>query len=60
MTNIYSYVLVYEMIGKLVEDRNLSTSDIETFEIGSNYNSGVYNIIVSQGINTTTLRAVKR
>ena len=54
------HVLVYDMIGKLVEDRNLSTSDIETFEIGSNYNSGVYNIIVSQGINTTTLRVIKR
>jgi hypothetical protein len=33
---------------------------METFEVGSNYPSGVYNVIVSQGANTQTVRVVKR
>lgn len=54
------HVMVYDMLGKLVEDRNVTASDIETYEIGSNYNSGVFNVIVSQGENTKALRVIKR
>ncbi|MES2748275.1 MAG: choice-of-anchor Q domain-containing protein [Bacteroidota bacterium] len=54
------HVLVYDMLGKLVEDRNVTASDMETLEIGNNYNSGVFNIIVSQGENAKTMRVIKR
>jgi len=54
------HVLVYDMLGKLVEDRNVTASDVETLNIGNNYNSGVYNVIVSQGENLKTLRVIKR
>lgn len=54
------HVLVYDMLGKLVEDRNVMVSDMETLEIGNNYNAGVYNVIVSQGENLKTIRAIKR
>jgi hypothetical protein len=53
-------VRVYDMIGKLVEDRKVEATEMETFEVGSNYPSGVYNVIVSQGANTQTVRVVKR
>ena len=51
-------VRVYDMLGKLVEDRKAEASDI--IELGDNYPSGVYNVIVSQGENTKTLRVIKR
>ena len=51
-------VRVYDMLGKLVEDRKAQASDI--IELGDNYPSGVYNVIVSQGTETKTLRVIKR
>ncbi|MBY0487579.1 MAG: T9SS type A sorting domain-containing protein, partial [Flavobacteriaceae bacterium] len=53
-------VSVYDMLGKLVEDRKVSTSDVQTLEVGANYPSGVYNVIVTQGEHTKTLRVIKR
>jgi Secretion system C-terminal sorting domain/Putative metal-binding motif len=53
-------VRVYDMIGKLVEDKMINASDIQNFELGNHYPSGVYNVIVSQESNTKTLRVIKR
>ncbi|WP_344817431.1 T9SS type A sorting domain-containing protein, partial [Flavobacterium cheonanense] len=41
-------VRVYDMIGKLLEDKTINASDIQNFELGNQYPSGVYNVIVSQ------------
>jgi len=38
----------------------LNVSDLDTKEIGNQYPSGVYNIIVTQGENVKTLRVIKR
>jgi hypothetical protein len=35
-------------------------SNIETFEIGTNIPTGVYNLIVTQGENTKFIRVIKR
>ena len=51
---------VYDMLGKLVESRILETTEVEGFEVGANYPSGVYNVIVSQGDTVKTLRVIKR
>jgi hypothetical protein len=53
-------VKVYDMIGKLVETRQVSVADMATQEVGAKYPSGVYNIIVTQGENVKTLRVIKR
>jgi len=53
-------VKVYDMLGKLVENRILEVSEIEGLEVGANYPSGVYNVIVSQGDVVKTLRVIKR
>ena len=53
-------VKVYDMLGKLIEAKELSLSDIETLEVGNNYPSGVYNVVVSQGENVQSLRVIKR
>jgi hypothetical protein len=53
-------IRVYDMIGKLLEDKMINVSDIQNFELGNQYPSGVYNVIVSQENNNKTLRVVKR
>ena len=51
---------VYDMIGRLIEQRTVSVSDIENTSIGDRYPSGVYNVVVSQEDNVQTVRVVKR
>jgi hypothetical protein len=53
-------VRVYDMLGREVEARQASVANITNLEIGSQYPSGVYNIIVTQGDNVKTLRVIKR
>ena len=53
-------VRVYDMIGKLIEERQVNANEIDVFEVGSNYAQGVYNVIVSQDDAIQTIRMVKR
>lgn len=53
-------VKIYDMLGKIIEKRTVTTDEIQTLEVGANYPSGVYNVIVSQGDVTKTLRVIKR
>jgi Secretion system C-terminal sorting domain len=53
-------VKVYDMIGKLIEVRDVNVSELTTQEVGDRYSSGVYNVIVTQGANVKTLRVIKR
>jgi hypothetical protein len=53
-------IKVYDMIGRELEARKATVSELSTQEIGINYPSGVYNIIVSQGNQVKTLRMIKR
>ena len=53
-------VKVYDMIGKLVEVRQVNAADLDAQEVGERYPSGVYNIVVTQGGNVKTLRVIKR
>ncbi|NMH28200.1 T9SS type A sorting domain-containing protein, partial [Flavobacterium silvaticum] len=53
-------VRVYDMIGKLLEERSFGASRIELAQFGEKYPSGVYNIVLTQGSNVKTLRVIKR
>ena len=53
-------IKVYDMIGKLVESRDINVSELGTVDLGNRYPSGVYNVIVSQGEEVKTLRVIKR
>ncbi|NUY80435.1 T9SS type A sorting domain-containing protein [Flavobacterium sp. MAH-1] len=53
-------VKVYDMLGKLVENREFAIDMIETQQFGERYPSGVYNVVLTQGANVKTLRVVKR
>ena len=45
------------MVGRLIENRQVNSN---SFEIGNNYPSGIYNVIINQGENTKTLRMIKK
>lgn len=51
---------VYDMAGKLVESRKINSTEINNNSGGNNYTSGIYNIILTQGKNTKTVRVVKK
>jgi hypothetical protein len=53
-------VRVYDATGRLIEQRNTDISEIANQEIGNDYPSGVYNIIVNQGSDSKTLRVIKK
>jgi hypothetical protein len=52
-------ILVFDMTGRQIENKELNASAIENITIGQNYSAGIYNVIVSQGKNTKTVRLVK-
>ena len=51
---------VYDMLGKLIENRSINTIDYSSEDLGSAYPAGVYNVIVTQGENVKSLRMIKR
>ena len=53
-------VKVYDMVGRLIEQRDVRVSDMQTTTIGDRYPTGVYNVVVSQEYNVQTVRVVKR
>ena len=50
-------VQVFDMKGHLIENREVNSNSIE---VGSNYPSGVYNVIVNHGTKVKTLRLIKK
>jgi hypothetical protein len=50
-------VEVYDMAGRMIESRQVKSNSVE---VGRNYSSGVYNVIVNQGTKVKTLRVIKR
>jgi hypothetical protein len=53
-------ILVFDMTGRQIENKEVNASAIENISIGQNYSVGIYNVIVSQGMNTKTVRLVKK
>ncbi|TDP60723.1 T9SS type A sorting domain-containing protein [Flavobacterium dankookense] len=53
-------IKVYDMVGRLIEDKNVNANEVSTIEFGTNYPTGVYNVIVSQSNNQRSFRIIKR
>jgi hypothetical protein len=53
-------ILVFDMTGRQIENKVVKYNDIENISLGQNYSSGVYNVIVSQGMNNKTVRLIKK
>jgi hypothetical protein len=52
-------VKVYDLLGKLLDNRTSKIMNIETIQIGENYPIGIYSITVSQGENVKFFKMVK-
>jgi hypothetical protein len=50
-------VQVYDMMGRLIENRQATSNSVQ---VGRNYASGVYNVIVNQGTKVKTLKVIKK
>jgi hypothetical protein len=48
------------MTGKLLERKEVVPSELSELQIGNNFASGIYNVIVSQGTNTKSIRVIKK
>ncbi|WNM20214.1 YDG domain-containing protein [Flavobacterium capsici] len=53
-------VIVYDMLGRQIETRSADVNELNTNSIGENYPSGVYNVIVTQDEDVSTIRMIKR
>ncbi|WP_298135998.1 MopE-related protein, partial [Flavobacterium sp.] len=51
---------VYDLTGRMLENKTIQSSEIQSFSFGENYPSGVYNLILSQGDQVKSLRIIKR
>ena len=53
-------VTVFDMTGRLIEKKEMNVNEVSEIQIGNNYSSGVYNVIVNQGEEVKTVRVIKR
>ena len=53
-------VKVYDMTGRMLEQKDVPVTDMQTLQVGERYPAGVYNVIVTQGDQAKTLRVIKR
>lgn len=53
-------VKVYDMLGKIVEQRQTVASELSKEELGTSYQTGLYNVMVLQGNHQQTIRVVKK
>ncbi|WP_264520708.1 T9SS type A sorting domain-containing protein [Flavobacterium sp. N1994] len=53
-------VSVYDMTGRLMEERELNLSEVSEFKTGERYPTGIYNIVVNQGGEIETTRVIKQ
>lgn len=53
-------VRVYDMFGRSIVTYKDTVYNIANLELGESFSSGVYNLVVSQGENTKTVKVIKR
>ena len=53
-------VAIYDMTGKLIEQREVNADEVSGLQVGDRFATGVYNVIVTQGNEVKTLRVIKR
>ena len=53
-------IVVYDMLGRLVDSQELDTQESLEIKVGSKYPTGIYNVVVTQGTEVKTVRVIKR
>lgn len=54
------FIQVYDLLGRLVEDKQTTIDELYNLQLGTYYPSGVYQVIVKQETNTKALKVIKR
>ncbi len=54
------FIHIYDLVGKLIEARELSASGLKHASFGDNFATGFYNVVVTQGDRYKTLRVIKK
>ena len=47
-------------MGRLFESYNLNSTEVNNQKLGAGFPSGIYNVLVKQGIATKSLRIIKK
>ena len=53
-------IKIYDMTGRLLESHNVNAVDVNNQKMGSNFPSGIYNILVNQGDFSKSVRVIKK
>jgi hypothetical protein len=53
-------IKVYDMIGRLIESKEITLNELPNLEIGNGYPSGIYNVIVKQEGKTKSIQIIKK
>ena len=53
-------VVAYDVTGRTIETRNVNFADINNQELGSNYQSGMYIVVIKQGEISKSFRVIKK
>lgn len=51
---------VFDMMGRQIEKKVVNMNELKNICFGQDYSSGVYNIIAAQGMNTKSVRLIKK
>jgi len=54
------HIRVYDATGKLVEQHDLSPESVKDLRIGAAYAEGLYNILLSQGTQQTSIKVIRQ
>ena len=54
------YIVVYDMLGRLVDTQELDPKNTLEIKVGAKYPTGIYNVVVTQGTEVKTQRVIKR
>jgi hypothetical protein len=53
-------IKTYDMTGRMLENKTVPATEMETVQIGERFPAGVYNVVITQGDRASTLRVIKR
>ncbi len=53
-------IAVYDMMGKLIETHQVSPAEVAKLQIGNNFTTGIYNVIVSQANEMQAIRLIRK
>lgn len=53
-------IKIYDLLGKVVEEHTIDVNELDSYSFGINYPTGVYNAILRQGEQITSVRLIKK